>query len=156
MRLALLFIVFSAVTVGCCFPVRAANSSQQTDSTSSAKAGEQLKPTFDLDRRGKQLRLEVDRTYQQLPEQKKLKVQNDIGTLVLKYIPIGSSFKDAEAILRSAGLNVRIMAHETMSGAARLSSSWVAAAEVYIRISSKTPNDDSVGRVEAIITYATL
>jgi len=63
----------------------------------------------DLDRRGKQLRAEIELVYKELKSATKLVVGyrgNDIREIVLKYVPIGTSFDDAETILRFAGFTV--------------------------------------------------
>src|SRR5207249_9735577 len=63
----------------------------------------------DLEQRGKQLRAEIEAAYKQLKSAKKLRTGikgNDITELVLKYVPIGTSFDDAENILRFAGFTV--------------------------------------------------
>jgi|SRR5437867_1725526 len=63
----------------------------------------------DLDRRGKQLRAEIESAYKELKSANKLRggiKGNDIDEIVLKYVPIGTSFDDAENILRHAGFKV--------------------------------------------------
>ena len=71
----------------------------------------------ELEIRGKQLRKAIDETYERLADAKALKSmgngRNIITYVVLKYIPIGTSFDDAEAILRAAGFEVgkRTMNH---------------------------------------------
>jgi hypothetical protein len=60
--------------------------------------------------RGKQLRAELDRAYRQLRASNSLarirKGSNDVTAIVVKYIPPGISFDDAEAILRAAGCKI--------------------------------------------------
>ena len=59
--------------------------------------------------RGNQLRAEIEVIYRQLKDTKKLvggHKGNDIGDVVRKYIPIGTSFEDGENCLRSAGFTV--------------------------------------------------
>ena len=63
----------------------------------------------DLEQRGKQLRAEIELVYKELKTTKKLRTGikgNDIGEIVRKYVPIGTSFDDAENILRFAGFKV--------------------------------------------------
>jgi hypothetical protein len=66
--------------------------------------------TSHLVQRGKQLRADIDTSYQKLVDTKTLKVQgqgvNLITDMVIKYIPIGTSFDDAKEILRAAGFTV--------------------------------------------------
>ena len=60
--------------------------------------------------RGKQLRKEIDETYKRMDDTHQIKSpfngQNFITDVVIKYIPIGTSFDEAEAILRAAGFKV--------------------------------------------------
>jgi len=61
----------------------------------------------ELVQRGKELRNEIDSVYQTLKAEKKLSGRGtDISDRVRKYIPPGTSFDDAEEILRSAGFDV--------------------------------------------------
>ena len=65
----------------------------------------------ELELRGKQLRAEIDSTYNKLSAARAIKNQgmgrNFITDVVIKYIPIGTSFDDAEAILRAAGFTIQ-------------------------------------------------
>lgn len=71
----------------------------------------------ELELRGKQLRKAIDEEYKRLDDIKELKKQRGgytvITDVVVKYIPIGTSFDDAEEILRAAGFKVgkRTMNH---------------------------------------------
>src|SRR5258708_31979110 len=58
--------------------------------------------------RGKQLRLEIEERYKKLTDDRALKSSrpSDITDVVVKYIPVGTSFDDAENILRAAGFRV--------------------------------------------------
>ncbi|MGO9635765.1 MAG: hypothetical protein ACLPX1_18005 [Steroidobacteraceae bacterium] len=60
--------------------------------------------------RGAQLRADIDAAYKKLRASKSLKDTvhdgNDVTAIVLKYIPLGISFDDAEAILEAAGCTV--------------------------------------------------
>ena len=70
------------------------------------ETGRQMSPN-ELVQRGKELRNEIDSVYQTLKTEKKLSGRGtDISDHVRKYIPPGSSFDDAEEILRSAGFSV--------------------------------------------------
>jgi hypothetical protein len=63
----------------------------------------------DLDMRGKQLRFELHQLYSSMARNKTLRVtpfSNDIKNFVVRHIPAGISFDDAERILRSAGFDV--------------------------------------------------
>ncbi len=62
-----------------------------------------------FDQIGKRLRTEIEANYHELQKNKKLipgLKGNDISEIVRNYIPSGSSFDDAENILRSAGFVV--------------------------------------------------
>jgi len=77
-----------------------------------AKEAMPLTPiSTNLDVRGRQLRVALDQKYKKMSAAHALKMQpkedeNDMTTVVLKYIPLGTSFDDAEQILRSAGFEV--------------------------------------------------
>jgi hypothetical protein len=61
----------------------------------------------DLDERGNQLRLGIEELYSSMRRNKTLRGRvNDISDFVRGYVPEGTSFDDAERILRSAGLAV--------------------------------------------------
>lgn len=64
----------------------------------------------DLQARGKELRKAIDDVYKKLSEANAIKTmgngRNLITDVVVKYIPIGSSFDEAETVLRVAGFNV--------------------------------------------------
>lgn len=75
----------------------------------SAQLANQIKQisSNDLDQQGKQLRTEIELEYHKLKDSKTLSLPNtgtgnDISAIILKYIPIGASFEDAERILREA------------------------------------------------------
>lgn len=63
-----------------------------------------------LEQRGKMLREAIERTYKKMLDEKTLsanpRARNDISDVVVQYIPAGTSFDDAESILRSAGFNI--------------------------------------------------
>jgi hypothetical protein len=67
-----------------------------------------VKPSVSLEQLGKQLREAIEQEYQRLDDAKALTPRSggNIGELVRKYIPIGTSFDDAEQILRGAGFKV--------------------------------------------------
>ena len=62
-----------------------------------------------LDKRGKELRMKFQQTYEELAGADKLRGGlhgTDVTSVVLAYIPVGTPFGEAEAILRSAGFVV--------------------------------------------------
>ncbi len=70
-----------------------------------------VKISNNLEERGKQLRAAIDQTYKKMSEAHAIKAmphsdENDLTSVVVQYIPLGTSFDDAEKILRSAGFKV--------------------------------------------------
>ncbi|WP_156545996.1 hypothetical protein [Cupriavidus sp. D384] len=65
-----------------------------------------LEADYTLEQRGKLLRTEIDKTYQELDRTHSLRRENDISSVVLRYIPIGMSFDDAETVLHYAGFTL--------------------------------------------------
>ena len=62
---------------------------------------------LDFQERGVRLRLELERAYQNLRHTGEFKsAGNDVSSIVQKYIPVGTSFANAEITLRSSGFNV--------------------------------------------------
>lgn len=59
-----------------------------------------------LEERGKQLRVAIDQAYEKLPHHHFKKGEGDITPVVEQFIPVGTSFDDAEEILRAAGFKV--------------------------------------------------
>jgi hypothetical protein len=57
--------------------------------------------------RGVRLRLELEREYRDLRRTGEFKAGgNDVSSIVKKYIPVGTSFADAETTLRSSGFDI--------------------------------------------------
>jgi hypothetical protein len=69
---------------------------------------EKITKSNELEQRGKQLRKAIDEAYKKLEDTHVIKGygSNSIYDVVVHYIPIGTSFDDAEAILRAAGFKV--------------------------------------------------
>jgi hypothetical protein len=62
---------------------------------------------LDSQGRGARLRLELERAYQDLRHTGEFKsAGNDVSSIVKKYIPVGTSFADAETTLRSSGFTI--------------------------------------------------
>jgi hypothetical protein len=62
---------------------------------------------LDFQERGARLRLELERTYQDLRHTGEFKSDgNDVSSIVRKYVPVGTSFADAETTLRSSGFAI--------------------------------------------------
>jgi hypothetical protein len=62
---------------------------------------------LDFQERGARLRLELERAYQDLRHTGAFKsAGNDVSWIVEKYVPVGTSFADAEITLRSSGFNI--------------------------------------------------
>ncbi|HEY7245522.1 MAG TPA: hypothetical protein VH678_16755 [Xanthobacteraceae bacterium] len=62
---------------------------------------------LDFQERGARLRLELERAYQDLRHTGGFKsAGNDVSSIVEKYVPVGTSFADAETTLRSSGFSI--------------------------------------------------
>jgi hypothetical protein len=62
---------------------------------------------LDFQQRGARLRLELERAYQDLRRTGDFKsAGNDVSSIVKKYVPVGTSFANAETTLRSSGFNI--------------------------------------------------
>jgi hypothetical protein len=62
---------------------------------------------LDFQERGARLRLELERAYQDLRRTGEFKsAGNDVSSIVQKYVPVGTSFADAETTLRSSGFDI--------------------------------------------------
>ena len=62
---------------------------------------------LDFQERGARLRLQLERTYQDLRHTGEFKsAGNDVSSIVEKYVPVGTSFANAETTLRSSGFNI--------------------------------------------------
>jgi hypothetical protein len=62
---------------------------------------------LDFQERGARLRLELERAYQDLRHTGDFKsAGNDVSSIVEKYVPVGTSFANAETTLRSSGFNI--------------------------------------------------
>jgi len=63
--------------------------------------------SLDFQERGARLRLELERAYQDLRRTGEFKsAGNDVSSIVKKYVPVGTSFANAETTLRSSGFNI--------------------------------------------------
>jgi hypothetical protein len=62
---------------------------------------------LDFQERGSRLRLALERAYQDLRHTGDFKsAGNDVSSIVEKYVPVGTSFANAETTLRSSGFNI--------------------------------------------------
>jgi hypothetical protein len=61
--------------------------------------------------KGKELRAEIQTAYQQLKASKPPQPGRDVTAIVTKYIPLGTPFRDAEAILVAAGCSSGVTIH---------------------------------------------
>lgn len=59
-----------------------------------------------LEQRGKQLHAAIQLTYKHLKDTRSLKPINDITEVVNRFIPIGTTFDEAEQILRNSGVRI--------------------------------------------------
>ena len=68
---------------------------------------------LDFQERGARLRLELERAYQDLRHTGGFKsAGNDVSSIVQKYVPVGTSFANAETTLRSSGFNIDLPPRE--------------------------------------------
>ncbi len=74
----------------------------------------------EISQRGFALHKEIVATYADLNARHGVKADNDVRVLVLKYIPIGTTFDDAEDILRAADCTVGIRYAGVVSSAVPL------------------------------------
>ena len=77
---------------------------------------------LDFQERGARLRLELERAYQDLRHTGRFEsAGNDVSSIVKKYVPVGTSFANAETTLRSSGFNIDPLApRETPKNASLL------------------------------------
>jgi hypothetical protein len=62
---------------------------------------------LDFQERGARLRLALERAYQDLRHTGEFKsAGNDVSSIVEKYVPVGTSFVNAQTTLRSSGFNI--------------------------------------------------
>lgn len=121
-----------------------------------------------LEQRGKQLHAEVIQVWENLKQSKSLRLTNDISETVTKFIPVGTSFADAEIILRGAGFNIwprhNLNPPNKNSGKYDLAAGMdvelagIYSADVGIFLWAKTPNasPNIVGRATGVISYTSL
>jgi hypothetical protein len=110
--------VVTVVSLALCIPTTVIADVQQrtTDGATQAHPDDHKDPPLtdtkrqmtsdDLQHQGKQLRAAIEHTYQELSASNALKYDTPIDYVVLRYIPLDTSFNDAEQILRSAGFKV--------------------------------------------------
>ncbi|WP_175014512.1 hypothetical protein [Burkholderia lata] len=126
-------------------------------------------PRQDLQVLGKRFRIEIDKAYQKVPKigtTQEIDKAGDITWLAVRYIPLGSSFDDAEVILRAAGFSVRARPGPNQPGnlphrydvVARIeqyrTSLLVSRTDVSVLLSPKAPGDfhDGVSAISASFT----
>lgn len=131
-------------------------------------------PRQDLEVLGKRFRIEIDKAYQKVPKSGSIEAidkAGDITWLTVRYIPLGSSFDDAEVILRAAGFAVGARPGPNQPGnrphrydvVARIeqyccTSSLFSRTDVFVLLSPKAPGDfqDGVSAVFASFTTSYL
>jgi hypothetical protein len=95
----------------------------------------------DLEQRGKKLRTALEDAYRIMITSHTLRGGihgNDLTATVMLYIPVGTSFKDAEAILRDAGFSIEPYPNLTQPPNPNRASDWYA---VIAKISPLAPGD---------------
>lgn len=120
--------------------------------------------TESLEQRGKQLRVALERAYKEMVDAGTLstdsRVSNNVTDVVIRYIPVGMSFDDAESILRSAGFRVsrpsanppgtRRDRHDVVGAIAPFAQKFLGGANLYVHLSPASPGDYSkVNKVSA-------
>jgi hypothetical protein len=119
----------------------------------------------DLEMQGKRLRIDIDEAYQKLPKSgptQEIEKAGGITWLAVRNIPLGTSFDDAEVILRSAGFAVgtrpgpnqpgnRPDRYDVVALIDGYRSNLVSRTNVYVHLSPKTPGDfyDGVSAISA-------
>lgn len=125
--------------------------------TSARAAATPTAPADPLTERGWRLRAEIDATYQQLRASKTLTARvdqnNDVTPVVQKYLPVGTSFDDAAAILRAAGCSIGVKANGHGYATLAMKDGLLQAKHTFaIDLVPRTANDFSViGDVGGII-----
>lgn len=126
--------------------------------------------TDSLEQRGKQLRAAIDLAFKKLSDARALKPMgaSDITEVVVQYIPVGTSFDEAEYILRSAGFSVdprpsanptgnRPDRYDVVGSIVPFVQQLLSRVNVYISLSPRAPGDYSkVNKVSAGIVLSTL
>jgi hypothetical protein len=138
-------------------------SSAAADSSASAVAANKKEISMtadDVQQRGKQLRAEIEKRYQELLQNNTLKQSNPINDVVTKYIHPGTSFDDAEQVLRDAGFKVSHKSFQPksngLSATIKLDTPWFVKSEAIIDIASRNQEDNYVWDVSAAIVYKSL
>lgn len=110
-----------------------------------------------LTQRGWRLRAEIDATYQELRATNTLTHRvdqpNDVTPVVLKYIPVGTTFDEAAAILRAAGCSIGVDAQGHGYGTLAMKDGLLQVKHTLaINLVPQTPHEFSViGEVNGII-----
>jgi hypothetical protein len=120
----------------------------------------------DMQRRGKELRAAIDQHYHKLSQIGKLTYDNTIDDLVLKDIPIGMSFDNAEQILRTAGFKVeprppvnppgtRSDRYDVVASIVPYLDAFPSRTSIYVSLSPESPGDyKTISRLSASITIS--
>lgn len=124
-----------------------------------------------LGQRGKQLRAAIEQTYKELVDAKALNPRggNDITEIVVRYIPVGMTFDDAEQILRNAGFKVEPRPSANPPGSLPWrydvigiidsfdSKRFLSNVRVWVHLIPQAPGDyDKVSKVSASVTLSSL
>ena len=144
--------------------VPTASFAEEVPGSKVATTEKQTQPTTsdDLQQRGKKLRTSIEDLYHMLVRKHGLLARNDISDLVELYIPSGTSFADAETILRSAGFAFGIpklnSPAPSLHAYMRLESAYFTKVEVGVDVLPDLPEDNraDVGSVAALIYYSSL
>jgi hypothetical protein len=155
----LLIVLLSVMTQSCL-----GHATDQRSTRAAFDKGDHQMPEEELQRRGKELRVVIDRKHEEWSYAiGKLGPNARVDGVVNEYIPVGMSFEDAEYILAAAGLTCNIVDKPAtfppaLYGSLDFPMPWFAKASFNITIYPKRRGDfhSGVKEVEARFHYATL
>ena len=101
-------------------------------------------PGAPLQQRGSELRTAAAAEYKRLEKSGTLQRGSDVTGLVQKYIPAGTSFDDAKAVLRAAGCRIGMTIHGNVLGDVRLGGGIASGVSLVIELAPKAPGDFTV------------
>lgn len=124
----------------------------------------------ELERSGQMLRADLEQCYRKLRNEKKLHPNgsSDVTALIEKYIPLGTSFDNAEAMLRFAGFSVdprpnlnnpptRWDSYYVVAAISPFAETFISKTSLYVSLIPRSPGDyTSVSKISAGFTLSTL
>jgi hypothetical protein len=137
----------------CVAPPVFGDDSQAADSSGEAHATDHRLNAEALEERGKQLLTEIEQRYRKLSSAPRLTGSgDDISDIVIKYIPIGTSFDDAEDVLRAAGFHIDdprvtprpdnwLYPYDVVASIVPFHQYFFSRTNLYVNLSPKNPGD---------------